>query len=55
MSEISHLSSMERAKQYRLLAHEARLKAALHVGLQDIFLRFATRWEQLASDVKGAI
>jgi hypothetical protein len=54
MSEVSHLSSKERAQKYRLLADEARLKAALHyAGLQAIFLRYATRWEQLASDVEG--
>jgi hypothetical protein len=49
LTEISKLPHRERAKRYRELAHEARIKAARSKGdTQASFKKFAGQWEQLA-------
>jgi hypothetical protein len=49
MKPISELPPLERAKRYRELAHEARLRAALCSGtIQASFIKMAGQWEQLA-------
>jgi hypothetical protein len=52
----SHLPPLERAKQYRALAEEARLQAAKSDGeAQASFIRFAGLWEQLAREAEDDI
>ena len=49
MTEISELPPRERAKRYRQMAREARLKAAACMGeIQATFIKSAGKWEQLA-------
>jgi hypothetical protein len=50
------LPPLERAKQYRALAQEARLQAAKATGeSQAVFIRFAGLWEQLAREAEDDI
>jgi hypothetical protein len=56
MADLSHLPPLERAKQYRTLAQEARLQAAKSNGeSQAVFIRFAGLWEQLAREAEDDI
>jgi len=47
---------LERAKQYRAMAQDARLQAAKSTGeAQASFIRFAGLWEQLAREAEEDI
>jgi hypothetical protein len=56
MADLSHLPPLERAKQYRALAQEARVQATKSTGqAQAFFIRFGGLWEQLAREAEDDI
>ena len=56
MAEVFYLPREERAKFYRVLAQDCRLKATQHSGaLQASFIDFAGQWEKLAQDVERGV
>jgi hypothetical protein len=55
MADLSHLPPLERAKQYRALAQEARVRAAKSTGEGHLSSVLPGLWEQLAREAEDDI